>query len=149
MSVARRKDTTPEIAIRRVLHARGLRYQVAYPIPGQHRRSIDIAFTPSKVAVFVDGCFWHGCPDHGTRPRSNPDWWRTKLAAHAARDPDTNRVLAELGWTVLRFWEHEDPHAAASLISGALVLPPQIGTSVRICGAGAMLMAMLVVPPPA
>lgn len=116
MSTARRKDTAPEVALRRELHARGLRYRVAYPVPGQRRRSIDIAFTRARVAVMVDGCFWHGCPEHGTKPRSNSGWWATKLAANAARDADTNRVLTEMGWRVVRIWEHEVPAVAADAV---------------------------------
>jgi DNA mismatch endonuclease (patch repair protein) len=113
MSTARRRDTAAEVALRRELHALGLRYRIAYPVPGQRRRTIDIAFTRAKLAVFVDGCFWHGCPDHGTRPRANSEWWKTKLAANRARDRDTDRMLVELGWAVVRVWEHEPPRAAA------------------------------------
>ncbi|GAA2223289.1 very short patch repair endonuclease [Promicromonospora sukumoe] len=120
MSTARRKDTAPEIALRRELHARGLRYRVAYPIPGQRRRTIDIAFTRARVAVMVDGCFWHGCQVHGTKPRSNAGWWATKLAANSARDADTNRVLTEMGWRVVRIWEHETPAAAADVVVAVL-----------------------------
>ena len=116
MSRARRRDTAPELALRRELHARGLRYRVAYPVPGQRRRTIDIAFTRAKVAVFVDGCFWHGCPDHGTKPRSNSAWWQEKLASNAARDADTDRVLTELGWQVVRVWEHDADRGAADLV---------------------------------
>ena len=116
MSTARRRDTAPELALRRALHARGLRYRVTYPVPGNRLRTIDIAFTRAKVAVFVDGCFWHGCPDHGTQPRANAGWWATKLAANAARDRDTDRLLTEAGWTVLRVWEHEAPEVAATRV---------------------------------
>lgn len=120
MSVARRRDTAPEVALRRALFARGLRYRVAYPVPGQRRRTIDVAFTRAKVAVFVDGCFWHGCPEHGTKPRSNSGWWQEKLAANAARDADTDRVLDALGWTVVRIWEHVVEDEAVGLVLGAL-----------------------------
>lgn len=120
MSVARRRDTAPEVALRRLLHANGLRYRVAYPVPGQRRRTIDIAFTRHKVAVFVDGCFWHGCPEHGTNPRSNNAWWVAKLAANRARDRDTDRLLETLGWTVVRIWEHERPDAAATVVIDAV-----------------------------
>jgi DNA mismatch endonuclease (patch repair protein) len=116
MSAARRRDTAAEVALRRALHAMGLRYRVAYPVPGQRRRTIDVAFTRARIAVFVDGCFWHGCPDHGTRPKSNSEWWKTKLAANHARDRDTDRILAELGWLVVRVWEHEDPVVSARSI---------------------------------
>jgi DNA mismatch endonuclease (patch repair protein) len=116
MARARRRDTAPEVALRRELHARGLRYRVAYPIPGQRRRTIDIAFTRAKVAVFVDGCFWHGCTEHGTKPRSNSAWWQEKLAANVARDADTDRVLADLGWQVVRVWEHNSGRKVADLV---------------------------------
>lgn len=120
MSNARRKDTAPELALRSELHGRGLRYRVTYPVPGQRRRTIDVAFTRVKVAVFVDGCFWHGCPDHGTRPRSNSTWWLGKLAANRARDEDTDRTLSELGWTVVRVWEHEPATDAAARIEAVV-----------------------------
>ncbi|MFF2267202.1 very short patch repair endonuclease [Cellulosimicrobium cellulans] len=122
MSVARSKDTKPELALRRILHARGLRYRVTYPVPGLPRRTIDVAFTRAKVAVFVDGCFWHGCPEHATRPRANSEWWARKLETNMTRDTDTSRVLSELGWTVLRFWEHEEPTAVADRIEAAMLL---------------------------
>lgn len=122
MSTAKRRDTAAELALRRELHASGLRYRVAYPVPGQRRRTIDIAFTRHKVAVFVDGCFWHGCPEHGTSPTSNSDWWSTKLAANRARDQDTDRLLHELGWVVVRVWEHELAKQAAGRVSAALLM---------------------------
>ena len=113
MSRAKRRDTAAELCLRRELHALGLRYRVAFPVPGQRRRTIDVAFTRLKVAVFVDGCFWHGCPEHGTPPGTNSEWWDAKLSANRARDRDTDRVLQALGWIVIRLWEHEDPRAAA------------------------------------
>jgi DNA mismatch endonuclease (patch repair protein) len=116
MSTARRRDTGPELALRRALHAAGLRYRVAYPVPGQRRRTIDVAFTRLRLAVFVDGCFWHGCPEHGTVPRSNAAWWRTKIRANQARDRDTDRVLSAFGWSVLRFWEHAPASEAAAIV---------------------------------
>ncbi|GAA1982210.1 very short patch repair endonuclease [Isoptericola halotolerans] len=117
MSRAKRKDTAPEVALRRVLHARGLRYRVAWPVPGQRRRTIDIAFTRARVAVFVDGCFWHGCPGHGTEPSANSEWWVGKLAANRARDADTDAVLEAAGWAVIRVWEHERPQEAADRVA--------------------------------
>ncbi|QKE83184.1 very short patch repair endonuclease [Arthrobacter sp. NEB 688] len=116
MSTAKRRDTAPEVALRRELHARGLRYRTNVPVPQQRRRTIDVAFTRAKVAVFVDGCFWHGCPEHGTRPRANSEWWAKKLTANQARDRDTDRLLVDLGWHVIRVWEHEAPQAAADRI---------------------------------
>lgn len=112
----RRRDNGPELALRRRLHAAGLRYRVAWPVPGQRRRTIDIAFTRLRLAVYVDGCFWHGCPLHATFPRSNADWWQRKLAANRARDADVTAQLEALGWTVLRVWEHEDPDEVAASI---------------------------------
>ncbi|NMF28494.1 very short patch repair endonuclease [Cellulosimicrobium aquatile] len=120
MSQARRRDTKPEVDVRRLLHARGLRYRVTYPVPGMARRTIDIAFTRAKVAVFLDGCFWHSCPEHRTSPRSNGDWWRTKLERNAARDAETTAALEADGWTVLRFWEHESPEAIAAAVHGVV-----------------------------
>lgn len=124
MSAARPKDTKPELALRRILHARGMRYRVTYPVPGLPRRTIDVAFTRAKVAVFIDGCFWHGCPDHLTRPRANSEWWVRKLETNMTRDTDTSRVLSEQGWTVLRFWEHEEPTSVADRIQAAVLPAP-------------------------
>ncbi|GAA4288817.1 very short patch repair endonuclease [Georgenia daeguensis] len=117
MSVAARRDTGCELLLRRQLHAAGLRYRVNYPVPGNRRRTIDIAFTRAKVAVFVDGCFWHGCPEHGTQPRANADWWSQKLAANQARDADTTALLEAAGWAVVRVWEHSEPGEAAQLVA--------------------------------
>ncbi|MEU4386243.1 very short patch repair endonuclease [Promicromonospora sp. NPDC023805] len=124
MSVARRKDTKPELDLRRILHARGLRYRVTYPVPGLPRRTIDVAFTRAKVAIFIDGCFWHGCPDHATQPRANSEWWIRKLKTNMARDTDTSRFLSEQGWTVLRFWEHEEPASVADRVQTAVMPTP-------------------------
>lgn len=117
MSRQRRRDTKPEVSIRKLLHARGLRFRVTLPIPGMPRRSIDIAFTRARVAVFVDGCFWHACPEHRTSPTANAAWWATKLQTNQARDLATNTHLASLGWRVVRIWEHEDPATAAARIA--------------------------------
>ncbi|MFH9978086.1 very short patch repair endonuclease [Streptomyces sp. NPDC017179] len=103
------RDTAPEVAVRRLLHAAGLRYRVNVPVPGMPRRTIDIAFGKRKIAIFLDGCFWHGCPEHATHPKANSEWWRTKLDRNMSRDIETTGHLTEAGWTVLRFWEHEDP----------------------------------------
>ncbi len=116
MSRQRRRDTAPEIALRRDLHARGLRYRVAWPIPGLPRRTVDVAFTRARLAVFVDGCFWHGCPEHATYPSANGAWWAAKLAANEERDRTTTEHLEDAGWTVVRVWEHEDPDRVASRI---------------------------------
>ncbi|BCB81197.1 very short patch repair endonuclease [Phytohabitans flavus] len=116
MSRQRRRDTGPELAIRKLLHARGFRYRVAWPIPDMRRRTIDIAFTRARVAVFIDGCFWHGCPQHRTLPASNTEWWSRKLATNTARDAVTAAHLADLGWTVVRVWEHESAVEAVERI---------------------------------
>jgi DNA mismatch endonuclease (patch repair protein) len=89
---------------------------------------MDIAFTRAKVAVFLDGCFWHGCPQHATQPRANAEWWERKLRMNVDRDADTNQTLAGQGWTVLRFWEHEDPTAMADAIE-ASVRPVPVASS--------------------
>ncbi|MGW0545943.1 very short patch repair endonuclease [Streptomyces altiplanensis] len=108
------RDTAAEIAVRKLLHAAGLRYRVNVPVPGMPRRTIDIAFGPAKIAVFLDGCFWHGCPQHATQPKSNAEWWRTKLDKNMARDRETTKHLEERGWTVLRYWEHEGTREVAA-----------------------------------
>lgn len=113
MSRQASKDTAVELAVRRLLHAAGLRYRVEYPVPGLPRRRIDVAFPRAKVAVLIDGCFWHGCPQHATHPKANAEWWRSKLDRNMARDRETTEHLLAAGWTVLRFWEHEAPEEVA------------------------------------
>jgi DNA mismatch endonuclease (patch repair protein) len=108
MSRLRRRDNAPEMAVRRLLHARGARYRVCFRIPEQSRRTIDIAFPGARLAVYIDGCFWHGCPEHLHMPKANADWWVAKLAMNQARDASATAQLQALGWTVLRFWEHEE-----------------------------------------
>lgn len=120
MSRQRRRDTEPELAVRRLLHARGLRYRVNLPVPGRPRRTIDIAFTRAKLAVFIDGCFWHSCPEHATAPAANDTWWHGKLERNRERDLDTNEFLADRGWQVVRFWEHESPIDVARAVEGLL-----------------------------
>jgi len=120
MQAQRRRDTAPELALRRELHRRGRRFFVdRAPVPGQRRRA-DLVFPRLRVAVFVDGCFWHGCPTHGRVPRSNGHWWADKLARNTARDRDTDSQLAALGWTVVRVWEHEDGTEAADRVESQL-----------------------------
>jgi DNA mismatch endonuclease, patch repair protein len=114
------RDTPPELALRRALHAMGLRYRVdRAPIRGFRRRA-DIVFSAARVAVFVDGCFWHGCPIHGTWPKSNGAWWREKIEANKSRDADTNARLAQVGWRVVRVWAHDDPQVAAEEIAATV-----------------------------
>ena len=112
MSRVRNRHTAPELAIRRELHRRGLRYRVNLPLAGFARARPDIVFTRIRVAVFVDGCFWHCCPDHETFPKTNADWWREKLATNVKRDRTIDKTLADAGWEVIRIWEHEDATAA-------------------------------------
>jgi DNA mismatch endonuclease, patch repair protein len=111
------RDTPAELRIRKLLHAMGLRYSIdAKPLKNSPRRA-DVVFRRARVAVFVDGCFWHGCPDHGTWPRANEHFWRTKILANKERDADTNNRLRDHGWLVIRVWEHEEPFAAAKRIA--------------------------------
>lgn len=115
-----RVGTEPELRIRKALFAVGLRYRCAYPVPGSPRRTMDVAFTRQRVAVFVDGCFWHGCPDHYVAPRRNADWWQDKIAANRTRDEQTNRQLVEVGWKVVRVWEHAATEEAVAMVLDAL-----------------------------
>lgn len=115
-----RRDTAPEMAIRRACHALGLRYRVdKRPIAAVRSRA-DMVFRRAKVAVYVDGCFWHRCPQHGTMPKKNAAYWLPKLEANVARDRRVDRTLELAGWTVVRVWEHEDPDDAAARIVAAV-----------------------------
>lgn len=120
MARVRQKGTRCEVELRRALHARGLRYRLQVPLLTKPRRVADIVFTRRKLAIFVVGCFWHGCPEHGTSPKSNADFWRDKIETNKRRDLDTNRRLTEAGWRVLRVWEHEDAEEAADRVMKAL-----------------------------
>jgi len=125
----RRRDTAPELGLRRELHRRGRRFYVdRAPLPGLRRRA-DLVFPRSKVAVYVDGCFWHCCPIHATQPKHNAAWWTAKLATNVARDRDTDARLAAAGWVIVRVWEHQEPSAAADLVEQVLAAPPRaLGT---------------------
>lgn len=123
MSHARRRDTKPEMLIRREAHRRGLRYRVDRPLPGLPRRRADLVFLGPRVAVFVDGCFWHSCPKHSSIPKANRDWWAAKLDTNRCRDRETDEHLHALGWTVLRFWEHEETRPAVDRIERAVRWP--------------------------
>ncbi|WP_343920056.1 very short patch repair endonuclease [Agrococcus citreus] len=103
------RDTRPELEVRRRLHAAGFRYRVDYRLEPDLRTRADIAFPRRRVAIFIDGCFWHGCPAHATQPKSNSEYWGPKLARNVQRDQAATRGLQERGWRVLRYWEHEDP----------------------------------------
>lgn len=117
MQNVRRRDTPYEVSVRRRLHARGLRYRVdVAPLHGLRRRA-DIVFRRAKVAVFLDGCFWHGCEQHGSWPKNNAEWWRDKITANQRRDEETSSLLRAAGWEVLRIWEHEDPDDAAGRVA--------------------------------
>lgn len=120
MKSNRRRDTLPELAVRRLLHAAGVRYRVDFaPLHGLRSRA-DIVFTRRRIAVYIDGCFWHGCPLHASSPKTNTDYWLPKLAANAARDEEATQRLRHAGWTVLRFWEHENPVDVSSKIIDAV-----------------------------
>jgi len=108
MARTRRRDTKPEIELRQALHAIGLRFRVDRAVLPDRRRRADIVFGPAKVAVFVDGCFWHGCPEHATWPKANDAYWREKIETDRQRDRDTDARLRAAGWQVVRVWEHED-----------------------------------------
>lgn len=135
MSRQARRDTAPEVAVRKLLHASGYRYRVNERVPHMSRRTIDIAFTRAKVAVFMDGCFWHGCPDHATQPKSNAEWWREKLDKNMARDAETTAHLVAEGWTVLRFWEHQSPAQVAEVVAEAVDRERPAGRTVQKGGA--------------
>lgn len=120
MVANRSKNTTPELAVRALLHARGLRYRVHFrPVPTL-RRTADIVFTRQKIAVFIDGCFWHACPEHFVMPRSNPAYWVPKIEGNQRRDRETNDALRAAGWTVTRFWEHDPPAQVADRIAAVV-----------------------------
>lgn len=116
----RGRDTRPELAVRRAAHALGLRYRVdVRPLPQLNRRA-DLVFTRPQVAVFVDGCFWHGCPRHHTVAKANGSFWADKVHGNRQRDAETDHVLGEAGWVVIRAWEHEDPIAVARRIAAVV-----------------------------
>lgn len=120
MLANRSRDTGPELAVRRLLHGMGLRYRVnTRPVPTL-RRTADLVFTRRRVAVFIDGCYWHGCAEHHTAARRNAEFWRAKVQRNRARDAATNEALAAAGWTVLRFWEHEPPAEVAEAVRAAV-----------------------------
>ncbi|WP_396837068.1 very short patch repair endonuclease [Mycobacterium sp. ITM-2016-00317] len=121
MSAIRRRDTKPEIRLRSELHRRGFRFRKDYPIrlDGRLIRP-DIAFTRRRVAIFIDGCFWHSCPEHGRKPGVNQSYWAPKLKSNSRRDTQQTQALEANGWTVLRFWEHEDTGSILEAIGSAL-----------------------------
>lgn len=120
MQANRGRDTKPELRVRSIVHAAGYRYRVNSRPEKEIRRTADMVFSRARVAVFIDGCFWHGCPEHYVAPRANKDYWSGKILANRSRDDETDRLLRERGWTVLRIWEHVSPAEAAQLISSTV-----------------------------
>ena len=120
MRANKARDTRPELAVRSAVHELGLRYRVAARPLAELRRSADLLFTKAKVAVFVDGCFWHGCPEHHRPARANAQYWHRKIALNQRRDTETTQLLETAGWTVIRIWEHENPQEAAKAIAEAV-----------------------------
>ena len=118
MARVRQKGTDAELSLRKALHARGLRYRLHVPLLTKPRRVADIVFSSARVAIFVDGCFWHGCPEHASWPKSNAQFWRDKIETNRARDGDTDRRLRASGWRVVRIWSHESAGDAAERIEG-------------------------------
>lgn len=114
------QDTKPEMKVRSALHRRGLRFRVHARPLADLRRTADVVFRPARVAVFVDGCFWHGCPEHGTQPSSNRAYWSPKIARNRERDRETDALLRDAGWFPVRVWEHEDVGDAVERIADAV-----------------------------
>lgn len=129
MQANRGRDTGPELALRRALHAAGLRYRVGgRPLPDK-RRTVDIVFGPSKVAVEVRGCFWHGCPQHHRPAKTNAAFWSDKIAGNIERDRQKEAALADAGWLVIVVWEHDDVQAAAmKVVEAVYARRPRRGT---------------------
>lgn len=121
MCANKQRDTKPELAVRKLAHAAGLRYRVDFaPLADQKRLRADLVFTRARVAVFIDGCFWHGCPEHHTVAKTNAEFWASKVSGNRDRDERVSGLLADAGWRVLRFWEHEDPAEVAESIVRAV-----------------------------
>ncbi|WP_416531195.1 very short patch repair endonuclease [Streptomyces coelicoflavus] len=135
MQAIRSRDTKPERLVRRLVHAQGLRFRVAArPLPDL-RRTADIVFRPAKVAVFIDGCYWHGCPEHYVPPKTNQGYWSEKVLRNVERDRDTDQQLRAAGWLVLRFWEHESAeecsHAVCKAVTARRAQPGKTSRSVQ------------------
>lgn len=131
MRANRGRDTKPELQVRRLVHAAGLRYRVSAKPEKDLRRTADLLFRRAHVAVLIDGCFWHGCPHHHQAPKANAAFWSDKIAANRVRDAETTRLLTERGWSVLRFWEHE-------IRAGAQDVAARIVEEVRVRSADAL-----------
>ena len=119
MAATRGANNRADRLLRSALHRRGLRFWTQRRLISGSTRTVDIVFPCARLAVFVDGCFWHDCPIHGSRPKANADWWRRKIARNVERDRDTDRLLRELGWRILRIWEHEGAEEAAGRVEDA------------------------------
>ncbi|MCA2357762.1 very short patch repair endonuclease [Mycobacterium intracellulare] len=120
MQANKGRDTNPELALRSAVHSLGLRYRVSTPPLKGLRRTADLVFRKARVAVFLDGCFWHGCPQHHTVATTNAGFWADKVRRNQERDRDTDRRLTEAGWLAVRIWEHEDPRQAALKVRGVV-----------------------------
>jgi DNA mismatch endonuclease (patch repair protein) len=129
-------DSTPERLLRSALHRRGRRFRKNVRLAEAGRRSVDIVFRGARLAVFVDGCFWHGCPIHGVRPRTNSAYWSAKLEQNSRRDRAIEAALAGSGWRVLRFWEHDEVETAADRVEEALDEKNSVARDARIAGCG-------------
>ena len=131
MTATAGRDNERERTLRSELHRRGLRFRLHQRLLTKSRRTVDIVFSRARTAVLLDGCFWHGCPTHGTWPKNNAAWWRNKIEGNIARDRDTDRRLIEAGWHVLRIWEHEEIGIAADRIERLVLVLRQRGISSR------------------
>lgn len=120
MRANRKTDTVPELRVRSALHRLGLRFRVNQRLASEAPAVVDIVFARAKVAVFVDGCFWHMCAEHGTRPVTNQPYWDSKLRRNVSRDGKVDRALVACGWRVIRVWEHEEPYAVARRVQAIL-----------------------------
>jgi DNA mismatch endonuclease (patch repair protein) len=127
MQRQRQKNTSAEVALRQELYALGLRYRLHVPLLSKPRRVADVVLVNARVAVFVDGCFWHGCPIHGTWPKQNAEYWRAKIIENQRRDADTDVRLENDGWKVVRLWSHEPAKQAARGI--ARVVKARLGNA--------------------
>lgn len=155
MQTTRERDTAPELALRSALHRTGLRFRVNVRLMPNARFKADIVFGPSRTVVFVDGCFWHGCPLHPRTARRNADYWKDKVERNKTRDANTDAQLKALGWLVIRVWEHESPVVAAERIRTAVVsrraaaifAGAEAGAAAGVGGAGAGVGARGALPP--
>lgn len=126
----RSRDTAPELAVRRLLHAQGLRFRVNLRPVASLRRTADVVFTRQRIAIFIDGCYWHGCPDHYVASKTNKEYWHAKIEANIARDEQTTAALITAGWTVLRYWSHVPPMEVADSITAHLPQPAAVPSTI-------------------